>query len=133
MSVSAAPAAPVTPATARRGGGVAAAYRVEIAKIASQLLPRLVALVCLLGPLAFTIFIGTQSTIPEDSLFGRWIHTSGVAVPFVVLQFANTLGFPLIASVVAGDIFASEDRQSTWKTILTRSSTHRDIFWGKTW
>ena len=108
-------------------------YRVEIAKIASQLLPRLVALVCLLGPLAFTIFISTQSTVPSDSLFGRWVHTSGFAIPFVVLQFANTLGFPLIASVVAGDIFASEDRQSTWKTILTRSCSRRDIFWGKTW
>ena len=38
----------------------------------------------------------------------------------------------MLASVVAGDIFASEDRQSTWKTVLTRSCSRGEIFVGKT-
>ena len=77
--------------------------------------------ICLVAPFAFAIFINTQSSVPADSLFGRWVQSSGFAIPFVLLGFAGIAGFPLIASVVAGDIFASEDRQSTWKTVLTRS------------
>jgi ABC-2 type transport system permease protein len=132
MSVSVPTTAPVAPAVPFRRTGVGAVYRVEIAKIASQLLPRLTALVCLVGPLAFTLFINTQTQVPADSLFGRWVHSSGFSIPFVTLNFAGIAGFPLIASVVAGDIFAGEDRQSTWKTILTRSSSRSQIFWGKT-
>ena len=90
------------------------------------------AVACLIAPLAFAIFIKTQSTVPSDSLFGRWVQTSGFAIPFVTLQFATTAGFPLVASVVAGDIFASEDTTGTWKTILTRSCSRRNVFWGKT-
>lgn len=131
MSAVPAPAGAVS-VPRRAGGGTAAVYRVEVAKISAQLLPRLVALACVLAPVAFTVFINTQSTVPADSLFGRWVHTSGFAIPFVILQFAATAGFPLIASVVAGDIFASEDRQGTWKTILTRSCSRSSVFWGKT-
>jgi ABC-2 type transport system permease protein len=132
MSVSLPSTAPIAPAARSRRSGVGAAYRVEVAKIASQLLPRLTAVVCLVGPFAFTLFINTQTQVPADSLFGRWVHVSGFSIPFVTLNFAGIVGFPLIASVVAGDIFAGEDRQSTWKTILTRSASRSQIFWGKT-
>jgi ABC-2 type transport system permease protein len=37
----------------------------------------------------------------------------------------------VIAGVVAGDLFASEDRYGTWKTILTRQATRREVFTGK--
>ena len=37
----------------------------------------------------------------------------------------------MIAGLVGGDLFASEDRHGTWKTILTRSCTRDDIFVGK--
>ena len=131
MSVASAQAAPV-PATRRRGSGIGAVYRVEIAKITSQWLPRTAAAACLVGPFAFALFINTQSSVPADSLFGRWVHSSGFAIPLVVLGFAGIAGFPLLASVVAGDIFASEDRQATWKTVLTRSCSRGDVFWGKT-
>jgi ABC-2 type transport system permease protein len=60
------------------------------------------------------------------------VQTSGFAIPFVVLGFAGVAGFPLLTSIVAGDMFASEDRLSTWKTVLTRSSTREEVFWGKT-
>ncbi|MEA2579470.1 MAG: type transport system permease protein [Actinomycetota bacterium] len=116
----------------KRAGGIGAVYRVEVSKIAAQLLPRAAAAICLVAPFAFTFFVNTQSSVPADSLFGRWIHSSGFAIPFIVLGFAGIAGFPLIASVVAGDIFASEDRQSTWKTVLTRSCSRGDVFLGKT-
>ncbi len=126
-------AAAVTVADApREHAGIGAVYRVEITKIRAQLLPRAAAVICLIAPFAFTIFINTQSSVPADSLFGRWVQSSGFAIPFVLLGFAGIAGFPLIASVVAGDIFASEDRQSTWKTVLTRSCSRGEVFVGKT-
>ncbi len=49
----------------------------------------------------------------------------------MILGFAGSWGFPIIAGVLAGDMFSSEDRHGTWKTILTRSCTREDIFAGK--
>jgi len=132
MSVAVPSTTPAAPVVRSRRTGLGAVYRVEVSKIASQLLPRLTAAVCLVAPFAFTAFINSQTQVPADSLFGRWVHASGFAIPFVTLNFAGIAGFPLIASVVAGDIFAGEDRQSTWKTILTRSCSRSQIFWGKT-
>ena len=120
------------PEPVRRSGGVSAVYRVELAKVSAQLLPRLTAVVCLLGPFVFALVMRTQTSTPADTLFGRWITSSGFAIPFVVLGFAGIAGFPLLASIVAGDIFASEDRLSTWKTVLTRSCYARGLFAGKT-
>jgi ABC-2 type transport system permease protein len=37
----------------------------------------------------------------------------------------------VIAGVVAGDLFSSEDRYGTWKTVLTRSASRQDVFVGK--
>jgi ABC-2 type transport system permease protein len=39
---------------------------------------------------------------------------------------------PLLAAIVAGDIFAAEDQHGTWKTLLTRSVSRTQIFWAKT-
>jgi ABC-2 type transport system permease protein len=132
--VSAAVAEPVSarPEPVARSGGVSAVYRMEISKVSAQLLPRLVAVVCLLGPFVFAFIMRSQTSTPADTLFGRWVTSSGFALPFVVLGFAGIAGFPLLTSIVAGDIFASEDRLSTWKTVLTRSSTREEVFWGKT-
>ena len=49
----------------------------------------------------------------------------------MILGFAGSWGFPLIAGLAAGDLFASEDRHATWKTILTRSCTREELFAGK--
>jgi ABC-2 type transport system permease protein len=130
VSVATARTVPLGDGRTRRTG-VGAVYRVELVKITSQLLPRLAAAVCLIGPFAFAVFMNTQSSFPGDTLFGRWIHTSGFAIPFVTLGFAGIAGFPLLASVVAGDIFSSEDGHGTWKTVLTRSCTRSDFFAGK--
>ncbi len=48
-----------------------------------------------------------------------------------MLSFAANWGFPIIAGVLAGDLFSSEDRHGTWKTILTRSQSLQDVFAGK--
>src|ERR1700759_1686262 len=115
----------------RRTGGVRAAFRVERRKLANQLAPRLLALVCVLGPFAFAGVLKIQSGSPADSLYGVWVHSSGFALALVVLGFAGQWGLPLMAGVLAGDLFGSEDRHSTWKTVLTRSCTRRHLFAGK--
>jgi ABC-2 type transport system permease protein len=89
------------------------------------------ALVCLLGPFAFAAVLKQQSGLPVDTLLGVWVHTSGYAEPLVILSFAGTWGFPVLAGVLAGDLFSSEDRYGTWKTVLTRSASRRDVFAGK--
>ena len=98
---------------ARRVGGVRAAFRVERRKLANQLAPRLLGLVCLLGPFAFAGVLRVQSGSPADSLYGVWVHSSGFALSLVVLGFAGQWGLPLMAGVLAGDLFGSEDRHST--------------------
>ncbi len=105
--------------------------RTERRKLAAQLPLRVLALVCGLGPLAFAAVLKLQSGVPADTLFGVWVHSSGWAVSLVVLSFAGQWGFPLVAGVLAGDLFSSEDRYGTWKTILTRSRRRRELFAGK--
>ncbi len=68
---------------------------------------------------------------PSDVPFGRYIHTSGLAIPLVLLLFGSVWLYPLITALVAGDIIASEDHNGTLKTILTRSLERGQIFRGK--
>jgi ABC-2 type transport system permease protein len=110
---------------------VLSAYRAERRKLFAQVSTRALALVCVLGPVAFAIVLSAQSGVPADSLLGVWVHNSGYAVSFVVLDFAGYVGFALLAGVLAGDLFSSEDRYGTWKTVLTRSRTRGDVFAGK--
>ncbi|WP_349307949.1 MULTISPECIES: ABC transporter permease subunit [unclassified Streptomyces] len=65
-------------------------------------------------------------------MYGWQIHTSGYAMPLFILAFASQWIFPVLASLVAGDIFANEDQHGTWKTILTRSVSRSQVFWAKT-
>ena len=112
-------------------GDVWHVYRAERRKLSSQLATRLLALICVLGPFAFAGVLKLQSGSPADTLFGVWVHQSGFALSLVVLSFCGSWGFPVLAGVLAGDIFASEDRYGTWKMVLTRSSTRRALFAGK--
>jgi ABC-2 type transport system permease protein len=106
-------------------------YRAERRKLLAQLSTRVLALVCVLGPLAFGAILSQQSGVPADTLLGVWVHSSGYAVSFVVLGFGGYLGFSTLAGVLAGDLFSSEDRYGTWKTVLTRSRSRGDVFAGK--
>jgi ABC-2 type transport system permease protein len=87
--------------------------------------------VCLLGPVAFAAAMRLQSSVPEDTLFGRFAKASGFAVPLVVLGFAALWAFPALASIVGGDLFSAEDRHGTWPALLTRSRTRNELFAGK--
>ena len=111
--------------------GIRAAARAECRKLAAQLPFRVLAVLSLVAPFAFALVLQVQSGTPSDALFGVWLHTSGFAISLVVLGFAGTWGFPILAGVLAGDVFASEDRHGTWKTILTRSRKLDEVFAGK--
>lgn len=117
--------------TPRAHRGLAAAYLAEQRKLLAQTSTRVAALVCALGPFLFALVLSRQSGVPADSLLGVWVHSSGYAVGFVVLDFAGYLGFPILAAVAAGDMFACEDRYGTWKTLLTRSRSRREVFAAK--
>jgi len=107
------------------------AFRAECRKLTAQLATRLLFLICAVGPFAFAVLLKVQSGTPSDALFGFWVHSSGFAISLVVLGFAGSWGFPLLAGGLAGDLFSSEDRHGTWKTIVTRGRTRRELFGGK--
>lgn len=107
------------------------AYAAELRKLCAQLTTRLLAVIAVVAPFAFALLLTIQSGTPSDALFGAYVHTSGFAVSLVTLGFAGNWGFPIIAGLLAGDLFSAEDRHGTWKTILTRSCTREDVFAGK--
>ena len=111
--------------------GVAAVVGVECAKLAAQVKSRVVLAVCLAGPFVFAVAMRVQSSMPEDTLFGRAVKESGFALALVVLGFGALWAFPVLTSVVGGDVFAAEDRYGTWKTLLTRSRSRSELFAGK--
>ena len=85
----------------------------------------------IIGPFLAVAVLRVQSATPGDTAFGQWVHNSGLAIPLVVLGFGAAWVGPVLAAVVAGDIFSSEDQFGTWKTILTRSHSRGQFFAGK--
>jgi len=111
--------------------GLGAVVIVESLKLLRQIRTHVVLAACVLGPFAFALAIRVQSSLPTDTLFGRSVKDSGFAVPLVILGFAALWAFPVLASLVGGDIFSAEDRYNTWKMVLTRSRSRADVFAGK--
>jgi ABC-2 type transport system permease protein len=111
--------------------GVATVYRWELRKLRSQKRTYMGFAIAIAIPLIFVIALALQNGQPEGILFGRYVRQSGFAIPLVVLIFGSIWLFPLVTSLVAGDIFASEDHNGTLKTILTRSLDRGQIFAGK--
>jgi ABC-2 type transport system permease protein len=110
---------------------VARVLHFELVKQFSAWRVRLLILLCWLGPGLLVFAIDQQGTLPSDTLFGRWMHTTGWAGALVALGFAGTWALPLVTSVVAGDVFASEDRLGTWRHLLVAVRSHRRIFVAK--
>lgn len=106
-------------------------YRFELVKLVSQWRIRLLVLACWIAPAFFVAGVSLQSTLPSDTLFGRWMHATGWAGPLVMLGFAGTWALPLLTSVVAGDVFASEDRLGTWRHLLVAVRSPGRIFAAK--
>jgi ABC-2 type transport system permease protein len=125
-----APAADAPPAAARPVP-VARAYHFELVKLFSPWRVRLLILACCLGPGLAVAGISRQSTLPSDTLFGRWMHATGWAGPLVVLGFSGTWLLPLLTALVAGDVFAAEDRLGTWRHLLVAVRSPRRIFVAK--
>jgi ABC-2 type transport system permease protein len=119
------PRAASRPAPARR------AYRFELVKLLAQWPIRLVLLACWLGPALFVALISRQSSLPADTVFGRWMGQTGWAGSLVVLSFSCTWVLPVLTSLVAGDVFAAEDRLGTWRHLLVAVRSPRRIFLAK--
>src|SRR3954452_11681906 len=113
------------PTSVRRG------YRFELVKLLAQWPVRLALLACWLGPALLVAIISRQSSLPSDTVFGRWMNQSGWAGPLVVLTFCCSWVLPLLTSVVAGDVFAAEDRLGTWRHLLVAVRSPRRIFVAK--
>ena len=108
-----------------------AGYRFELTKLLTQWRIQGVLLACLIGPGGFVAVVSAQTSLPTDTVFGRWMHATGWAGSLVVLAFACSWGLPLLTSLVAGDVFAAEDRLGTWQHLLVAVRSPRRIFVAK--
>src|SRR5262245_16149376 len=115
----------VRPASLVRG------YRFELVKLFSQWRVRLLVLACLIAPALFVAAVSLQTSLPVDTVFGRWMNATGWAGSLVMLGFAGSYALPLLTSLIAGDVFASEDRLGTWRHLLVVVRSHRRIFVAK--
>jgi ABC-2 type transport system permease protein len=124
-------AAVALPRVAAPPAPVRRSYRFELVKLMAQWRIRLVLLACWLGPALLVAVISQQSSLPADTVFGRWMSQTGWAGPLVVLSFSCSWVLPLLTSLVAGDVFASEDRLGTWRHLLVAVRSPRRIFVAK--
>jgi ABC-2 type transport system permease protein len=115
----------------RRRSGALIVCRWEMAKLVRQIRVKTMAVLCLVVPFLVLLALRIQSAVPQDTLFGQWVHVSGLAQPLVILGFSGQWALPLVTAIVAGDIFSSEDHFGTWKVILTRSRSRNEVFVGK--
>lgn len=124
-AVTAPPDAAVRPAPVWPG------YRFELVKLVSQWRVILLIAACWLAPAVFVVGVGQQGSLPSDTVFGRWMNQTGWAGSLVVLAFACTWALPLLVSLVAGDVFAAEDRLGTWRHLMVAVRSPRRIFVSK--
>ena len=115
----------VRPAPVLRG------YRFELVKLLAQWRIRLVVVGCWIGPALFVAVVSRQTSLPSDTVFGRWMHATGWAGSLVVLGFACSWVLPLLTALVAGDAFAVEDRLGTWRHLLVAVRSPWRIFVAK--
>ena len=110
---------------------VARGYRFELVKLLAQWRVRALIALCWIGPAVIVVVVSGQKTLPSDTLFGREMHATGWAGALVVLVFAGSWFFPLLTSLVAGDVFSAEDRLGTWHHLLVAVRSTGRIFAAK--
>ncbi|GAA4585869.1 ABC transporter permease [Planotetraspora phitsanulokensis] len=120
------------PRAAARPAPVLHGYRFELVKLLSQWRIRLLLLACWIGPAGFVAAVSLQSSLPADTVFGRLMNSTGWAGSLVVLDFSCTWALPLLTALVAGDVFAVEDRLGTWRHLLVAVRSPQRIFMAKT-
>ncbi|WP_345482740.1 ABC transporter permease, partial [Actinopolymorpha pittospori] len=106
-------------------------YRFELVKLLSQWRIRVLLAACWIAPAIFVAAVSLQSSLPADTVFGRWMNATGWAGALVVLGFSGTWALPLLTSLVAGDVFAVEDRLGTWRHLLVAVRSPKRIFAAK--
>ncbi|MFL6061977.1 MAG: ABC transporter permease [Marmoricola sp.] len=106
-------------------------YQFEVLKLVAQWRVRILLIVCWAAPALFVVVVSRQTSLPSDTVFGRWMGQTGWAGPLVVLAFCSSWVLPLLTSLVAGDVFASEDRLGTWRHLLVTVRSPRRIFAAK--
>jgi ABC-2 type transport system permease protein len=119
------------PEAKSRPAPVLQGYRFELVKLLSQWRIRVLLLACWIAPALFVAVVSQQSALPTDTVFGRWMHATGWTGSLVVLGFACSWVLPLLTSLVAGDVFAMEDRLGTWRHLLVAVRSPRRIFVSK--
>jgi ABC-2 type transport system permease protein len=120
------------PRVRSRRPGTGTVYRWELRKLLAQKRTFLGLGMAVLVPVIFVVaLLADSSGGPEGVPFGGLVRESGLAIPLVCLTFGSIWLIPLITSLVAGDIVATEDQNGTLKTILTRSVERWHVFAGK--
>jgi ABC-2 type transport system permease protein len=117
--------------SAPRTVSVTRGFRFELVKLLAQWRARVLIGLCWIGPAVTVVVVSGQGNLPSDTLFGREMHATGWAGALVVLTFAGSWFFPLLTSVVAGDVFSAEDRLGTWRHLLVAVRSPRRIFAAK--
>jgi ABC-2 type transport system permease protein len=120
------------PEVSARPAPLLSGYRFELLKLLSQWRVRVLLIACWVGPGAFVAAVSRQSALPADTVFGRLMNSTGWAGALVVLAFACSWALPLLTALVAGDVFAVEDRLGTWRHLLVAVRSKRRIFIAKT-
>ncbi|WP_426243810.1 ABC transporter permease [Nocardioides sp. LHG3406-4] len=119
------------PGVAVRPAPMLQGYRFELLKLLSEWRLRILLLACWIAPGTFIAVVSQQSSLPADTVFGRWMNATGWSGALVVLAFSCSWALPLLTSLVAGDVFAVEDRLGTWRHLLVTVRSPRRIFLAK--
>jgi ABC-2 type transport system permease protein len=133
-SIATSPAAPSLPRSGRaRRPSTLSVYRWELRKLVSQKRTYMGLGLAIVLPLIFVIVqdLRQHHGRAGGSIFASQITQSGLATPVLMLLFLSEFMLPVIASLVAGDIVATEDGNGTLKTILTRSVDRGQVFAAK--
>jgi ABC-2 type transport system permease protein len=128
------PPAPAAPARAHgaRRPSTFTVYRWELRKLLAQVRTYLGLGLLTVLPVIFVVFESLHHQHDRrDNIFAAQITQSGLATPVLMLLFMSGFFIPVVAALVAGDIFSNEDGNGTLKTILTRSVDRGQVFAAK--
>lgn len=109
------------------------AYAWEIHKLLRQkrTFAGLIAAVLYAAAFVVVLRVRADAALPPDIPLASQVKHTAAVLPLALLSFATFFGAPVVASIVPGDIVASEDSNNTLKMILTRSAGRGTIYFAK--